>query len=251
MKNSELERPFSSEDEFDDLFDRYLKPLKSKNARKIFKIIIEYGRDGPLTTLDVQDKLNIFEIKLDKKEINGWLSNLLVAGLISKEIQRGKPTTVKYENRYTFDLWRLTDIGVKFAQKLPMLLRDESAFLVNNPIIILEEMAQKEKVTRELILRRLKELFIIIKALDILYKADMGLTQTEFFERLKLSQMDVEKVISTYSEKHQPLFIKRLLKRGIRNSFLKIFGISGNVEFSLSEEGRKLAENLSFEARVE
>jgi hypothetical protein len=110
---------------YDHLFETILKPLRSKNARKIYTIFLEHVDVEYLTTFDIQNKLGP-SIKLSKKEINAWLMSLKLAGLIIKEETRGKPSTLRYDLKYTFDKWRLTENGAYLADDLDMLN-------INNP----------------------------------------------------------------------------------------------------------------------
>ena len=65
-----------------------------------------------MTTLDIQKSLSQNEITLSKKEINAWLKSLNSSQLISKADDRGKPTTINYEDRYTYDKWSITSKGL-------------------------------------------------------------------------------------------------------------------------------------------
>ena len=102
----------------DQLFEVDLKPLKNANARILYKIFLDSNKSKHLTTLDIQDLLRGTDLTLHKKEINAWLSGLKRAGLITKEHERGKPTTIEYVGRYTYDLWSLTEKGRDVAKKI-------------------------------------------------------------------------------------------------------------------------------------
>ena len=102
----------------DQLFEVDLKPLKNPNARILYTIFLDSNKTKHLTTLDIQGKLKNTDLMLQKKEINAWLSSLRFAGLITKENMRGKPTTIDYLGRYTYDLWGLTEKGRDIAKKL-------------------------------------------------------------------------------------------------------------------------------------
>ena len=102
----------------DQLFEVDLKPLKNANARILYKIFLDSNKSKHLTTLDIQDLLRGTDLTLHKKEINAWLSGLKIAGLITKEHERGKPTTIEYVGRYTYDLWSLTEKGRDVAKKI-------------------------------------------------------------------------------------------------------------------------------------
>ena len=111
----------------DQLFEVDLKPLKNANARILYKIFLDSQTSKHLTTLDIQDKLKDTELMLRKKEINAWLISLQSAGLIMKENERGKPTTIEYIGRYTYDLWGLTDKGRDIANKIAMLSSERTS----------------------------------------------------------------------------------------------------------------------------
>ena len=100
------------------LFETSLKPLKSKYARAIFNIFVESQDIEYLTTLDIQKRLSTYEITLSKKEINAWLKSLNSSSLISRAEGRGKPTTIDYDDRYTYDKWSITSKGLLVSDGL-------------------------------------------------------------------------------------------------------------------------------------
>jgi DNA-binding PadR family transcriptional regulator len=109
-------------DQMDHIFDKTLRPFWSKSARTIFKVLLDSDKSH-MTTLDIQDKIKEFNVKLSKKEINNWLTSLQEANYVSKEEERGKPTTIKYEGRYTFDLWKITKNGQDIAKSVALFLK--------------------------------------------------------------------------------------------------------------------------------
>ena len=111
----------------DQLFEVDLKPLKNANARILYKVFLDSEKSKHLTTLDIQDKLKNTDLMLRKKEINAWLSSLQSAGLITKESMRGKPTTIDYHGRYTYDLWRLTEKGRDISKKLEIIFSEQTS----------------------------------------------------------------------------------------------------------------------------
>jgi len=108
----------------DRLFERAYKPFRSRNARTLYNIFIVEKEAEYLTTLDIQTHLDGRGIDLSKKEINAWLRSLQEAGLITKERERGKPTTLAYDDKYTFDKWSLTTSGLKVSEDLRDLISD-------------------------------------------------------------------------------------------------------------------------------
>jgi len=107
---------------FDQLFERVYKPFRSRNARTLFNIFIVEKEKEHLTTLDIQTHLDEIGIDLSKKEINAWLRSLQEADLITKEQERGKPTTLVYDDKYTFDKWSLSEKGLNVSDDLRELI---------------------------------------------------------------------------------------------------------------------------------
>jgi len=119
----------------DQLLEVDLKPLKNANARILYKIFLDSKKSKHLTTLDMQDKLKSTDLTLHKKEINAWLSGLQSAGLVTKEYERGKPTTLAYEGQYTYDLWSLTEKGRDVARKIEILSSEKTSLIPPENIV--------------------------------------------------------------------------------------------------------------------
>ena len=81
----------SSHKLYDSLFDGLLKPLHSRNARKIFEIFNQYIEYNYITTHDIEIELKKQGLSINKKEINSWLLTLQEAQLVLKLNKRGKP----------------------------------------------------------------------------------------------------------------------------------------------------------------
>jgi hypothetical protein len=111
----------------DRLFEVDLRPLRNTNARILYKMFLDSKKSDYLTTLDIQDKLRSTDLTLHKKEINAWLKSLQSSGLITKEYERGKPTTIDYAGRYTYDLWGLTQKGRETARKLEIISSEKTS----------------------------------------------------------------------------------------------------------------------------
>ena len=109
---------------FDRLFEGEYKPFRSRNARTVYNIFIVEKDKEYLTTLDIQTHLDEKGVDLSKKEINAWLRSLQDADLITKEQERGKPTTIAYDDKYTFDKWSLTEKGVIVSESLRELISE-------------------------------------------------------------------------------------------------------------------------------
>ena len=138
-------------DELENIFEKTLRPLQSRNARHIFLILRDSEREY-LTTYDMQPILEEQENKLSKVELNNWLSALQEVGLVRKASERGKPTTLPYNKRYTFDLWKLTQKGRETSFQLDV-------FRGNTPIQVREKVVEKtiEKIVEVPKLPKLNE----------------------------------------------------------------------------------------------
>lgn len=131
----------------DQLFEVDLKPLKNANARILYKIFLDSKKSKHLTTLDIQDLLKSTDLTLHKKEINAWLSGLQVAGLITKEHERGKPTTLVYVGRYTYDLWSLTEKGRDMAKKIEILSSKRTSLIHPENIVNEADFEETETIS--------------------------------------------------------------------------------------------------------
>jgi len=228
------------EDNFEELFEKNLRPLKSKNARIIYKIFIETKGVDFLTTLDLQTKLEELGIRLSKKEINGWLRSLHNAGLITKEEDRGKPTTLDYDDKYTFDMWRLTPEGDEIAIGIDHLVKRRNINNMFHSENVIDEIISLDQDTRQENL--IKEIDINLKCLKILWEARKALTPEEIKEKLT-PDFVLKEIISSY------LSQGLIVKNDTGGRFLKLLGFLGlprkhRATFQLTEKGRKFAEKL-------
>ena len=241
---NDLKKPMS--DYFDRIMDLYLKPLRSKISRTIFNIFIEY-KQGSLTTIDLQSKLKEMDIKLDKKEINWWLKGLQEAELIMKESQRGKPTTLVYNDKYTFDLWKITETGLSITEGLNRILDSRSIYLDQDPIDILKivSMYVDEKGK---ILERLKEIYFMMCLLKVLSATEGWVNQKDLMSRMSPNQEEMAQFLSLYSnDVHgSRMLTSRLLKSGLKGKFLNIFGLMSDHEYLLTEEAKMLSKKLGY-----
>ena len=223
---------------FDELFDKHLKPFKSKNGRILFKIFIDNLHYTEITTYDIVLELERYNIKLEKKEVNAWLLSLYKADLIKKNPKRGKPTTIPYYDKYTYDLWSITEIGLKIGTKLTLLMYDDE---VKYRIPHINEMFPK-------ILEEVEDLYITTKLLLTLHNSGGSMAFSSLRKNLAISK---EKLAvyswpdSSYSEK--PLFEIKKKPLSFKNNLLKIFGMvsEDDLIFNLTTDGKKLAEVIS------
>jgi hypothetical protein len=189
-----------------------------------------------ITTHDIEKKLEEQGLFINKKEINGWLVSLQESGLISKMDERGKPIAPDYENRYTFDLWRLTETGLLVGGRLPTLMAKKSSSLPAladiNPSTILE----------------IEDLYLTAKLLVILYERG---GQTGYKEVRKELAIDREK-LAIYSwpdaaHSDKPLFVITVKPPSFRSKIFKLLGwfLEQDLFFKLTEEGIRMAETIT------
>ncbi len=230
--------------DFDTLFDIYLRPLKSKNARKIFKVLGSEESVESLTTLDIQTKLHEIGIILSKKEINGWLHSLSAAGLALKDESRGKPTTINYDDKYTFDHWRLNELGVIITENLPHLLRTKPVLAYNDTKKILRELSEMELERRARILRNLDELNMVLKMLRYLLEKGCESNESNLIKMLGIPREEVDRLISKYSSQDLSLIFQKPRERNLISKLLMFLQLSPSTyeKLILTHEGRRLAE---------
>lgn len=229
----------------DNLFESYLKPMRSRNARLIFLILHKLKDASYLTTHDIQTKLRDIGCVLTKKEINGWLNSLCDAKLIIKENGRGKPSIIEYNDKYSFDRWKLSNIGISIGEALPNLVA--ASLNIIEPGSFKDISSINLETLNEESLEDIEDLYILSKLLVTL-KKEGG--QMQFSTLRKKMQITTEKLAvyswpnSIWSEK--PLFKVTKNAPTIRSRLLKIFGFVSetDLDFSLTEEGLRLAEKI-------
>ncbi len=219
------------------LFDGPLKPLHSKNARRIFDIFYTRRDFEHLTTHDIEKAFDEQGLSITKKEINAWLVSLQEAGLITKLDERGKPVASTYDDRYTFDLWHLTETGLNVGRKLPSFMENEES----SGIPKLAELSPE-------IIHEIEDLYFTSKILLLLHDHDGQLSYTELRKQLAI---DREKLAiyswpdAAHSEK--PLFEIKIKPPTLRTNVFKIFGwmVEQDLTFTLTEDGRRMAEAIA------
>lgn len=241
--NKDKTQPLTKK-EMDELFDEVLRPLTSRNARHIFKILID-AETPHLTTLDMQNQLEKQNNRLSKKELNNWLSSLQQAKLVQKEKQRGKPTTIPYTGRYTYDHWKLSEKGIHTAQNIHI-------FLGKTPTLSREKIIEKtilptlETINTEEIIK-ITQLGLVSTTLVQLYQNRKTMTSEELSkktnhihekltEQLKKHVTHNEKTLYTLIEKKPSLPEKILETLGLKTK--KIYQIT------LTSTGEKIAKKI-------
>lgn len=223
-------------DNLDVLFEGLLKPLHSRNARRIFNVFYDNRDFEHLTTYDLERILKEKGLSISKKEINAWLVSLQDASLIIKMGNRGKPVVSEYEDRYTFDLWRLSETGLNVGQKLPILMAKEELRAIPQ----LTELTPKK-------IHEIEDLYLTSKILLILHDHNGVLSYSELRKQLAI---DREKLAvyswpdASHSEK--PLFEIKTQQSTFRTKIFKLFGWvqEQDLTFTLTETGKNMAMNI-------
>jgi hypothetical protein len=235
-----------AENAMDEFFDSHLRPLRSKNARTIFQMFVNARNVKFLTTLDLQTKLDGLGILLSKKEINGWLRSLYDAGLIGKEEDRGKPTTLAYENKYTFDMWMLTTKGKEIAEGIEEFLKGKTepiTFLSERNI---EEIAVEAENIKQQILSKIDELYIQLACLRNLWIADDSLTMNDLMKSMTPQATIFERAFLSFLRQGLLAEVETSKTKDLFSRLLHFIGISQKREtiYHLTEKGRHLTEKL-------
>jgi len=222
-----------TQDSINKLFEGVLKPLHSRNARRIYEVFYKNKEYTHITTYDIETKLEEDGLSINKKEINGWLVSLQEAGLISKMDARGKPLASDYENRYTFDLWKLTETGLIVGRRLPSLMMEKEFSLPS-----LADLTPTK-------IHEIEDLYLTSKLLITLFEKGGQLSYKDVRRELAI---DREK-LAVYSwpdaaHSNKPLFEITVKPPSFRSKVFKLMGwfLEQDLSFKLTNEGKKMAE---------
>ena len=227
----------------DELFDGPLKPMNSDNARLVYKLFFD-AKDQGLTTLDIQHLLKDYNRKYSKKDLHNWLNDLMNAGLITKESERGKPTTVAYNGRYTYDIWRLTPQGYQIGRKIERFLGkypnlNEQKTIEKTHIPSLPELKTGD-------LREIESLYLNSVILLALQKTGGKSNLKEISENTIIQPSPIHSFLENQIKSMSPpLYQMNEKPTGIVEKILQKLGLSPvNFDVSLSPEGKKTSERL-------
>lgn len=250
LNNNEIgtERKLADK-QIDELFEVSLKPLKSKSARAIFNIFVKKREVNSLTSLDLQSNLATLEIDLSKKEINNWLHSLDDARLIEKEEKRGKPTTMPYDDKYTFDLWSLTPKGMEISEGIENILRGKERRPYILPIERIKDVAKQDHEATKQILNTVEEFYILHASLRSLLRATGATSLKELKENMKPQGKNLERTISSCIDQGLVVKVDTPQRSRLLSMFLRLIGFTMDVSasFKLTKEGRILAEKINIE----
>ena len=230
----------------DELFEVSLRPLKSNNARAIFNIFVNKREVNSLTSLDLQSNLAVLEIDLSKKEINNWLHSLKEAGLIEKEEKRGKPTTMTYDDKYTFDLWSLTLKGMEISEGIEDMLKGKEKRPSIMPIERIQDVAKQDPEATKQILNTIEETYFQLAFLRNLWRVGGATSLKELEENITPRGKNLERAISSCIDQGLVEKVDTPRRSGLLPLFLRIIGFSMDMSAScrLTKEGRIIAERL-------
>jgi DNA-binding HxlR family transcriptional regulator len=227
----------------DELFDGPLKPMNSRNARLVYKIFFD-AKDQELTTVDLQQLIQEHDRIYNKKDLHNWLNDLMSAGLITKESERGKPTKVEYNGRYTYDIWHLTPQGYQIGRKI-------ERFLCKYPNLNEQKTIEKTRIPslQELKtgdLREIESLYINSVILLALHKTGGKSDLNEISRNTILQPRSLHSFLEAHIRSmSSPLYQMNEKTVGIGGRILQKLGLSSvNFDVSLSPEGKKISESL-------
>jgi len=245
-----------NKEELDEIFEETLRPLQSRNARHIF-LVLRDSEEEYLTTYDIQPILEAQGNKLNKVELNNWLSALQDVGLVQKAPERAKPTTRPYNRRYTFDLWKLSQKGRETSILLEV-------FMGNTPIQTVEKVVEKtiEKIVEKHVeIPKFPELDETnFEELDKIRSLSMHLTLLRALNPDRVVDLwslsdetgyTPEKIVEFIENQEKinanTLYLLREIPMDLRGKIMEKLGLSPrkNYTVSLSSEGKLIAVSLS------
>lgn len=239
-----VNRPRLDDKDLDELFEIYLKPLKSRNARTIYRIFLDEIERRELTTLDFQARLAYVGISLSKKEINAWLRSLQDADLVSKEAIRGKPTTIEYNDRYSFDLWSLTPNGIEMGDLLEIILTKKEADRkgLDDDVKILDGWDPEwvEGAAGEM-----DERYILLASIRTLWRSGRSLKSGELMNKINPTKTTLNETLLSANGR-KLLAVTESGSESVVDKVLNYLGLRKKDRnfISLTHDGRRLAEKL-------
>ncbi len=226
---SNMERHHLNGELLDRLFEIHLRPLRSRMARAIYKVFLENRQYPYLTTLEIQEELARRGIELDKREINAWLKGLLKAGLIERG-ERRRPARKDYRGRYTYLTWKLTPLGERIAERIPLLIEERSP-------PTLTQLNGREA-------QRLLELSLTLRVLKALHHKKGWMNLGDLLRQVNPDREAVEETINRCIKELRVIEAREA--GGTLSRILRLLGIRRR-ELRLSDRGREIAKRL-FEA---
>ena len=225
---------------FDQLFERAYKPFRSRNARTLFNIFIVEKEKEHLTTLDIQTHLDEIGIDLSKKEINAWLRSLQEADLITKEQERGKPTTLVYDDKYTFDKWSLSEKGLNVSEDLRELISGTIGGEQYNNNVSVDDRAVTDTAAPSQDDGSLQASYLQSLLLSELRRSSGTLQRKELLKKLIPEDAELDYALSELIEQGL-IDVKKRKGGGFLTRVLVTLGLKpGDREVHLTEKGHRL-----------
>jgi predicted transcriptional regulator len=237
----------------DDILEVRLRPLHNLNTREVFMLFNELTEESEvLTTLDIQSRLGERGISLRKKEINLSLHYLTRAGLIERLPQRGKPTIVDYDGRYSFDLWKMREEGKRIHRGLANMMQGSPAVLdldEEKMFKELEEMPPEQTGKRLERLLRLGKIAVLLSC--VLKSREEEVSSYRLEKSTGMPREEVEHLLDSVSDAtpRLPRLVERRERRRTGTRLLRALGLArrrgeSEVFYSLTESGRRCAERM-------
>jgi len=225
---------------FDQLFERAYKPFRSRNARTLFNIFIVEKEKEHLTTLDIQTHLDEIGIDLSKKEINAWLRSLQEADLITKEQERGKPTTLAYDDKYTFDKWSLSEKGLNVSEDLRELISGTIGGEQYNNNVSIDDRAVTDTAAPSQDDGSLQASYLQSLLLSELRRSSGIMQRNELLKKLIPEDAELDYALSALIEQGL-IDVKKRKGGGFLTRVLVTLGLKpGDREVHLTEKGHRL-----------
>jgi len=225
---------------FDQLFERAYKPFRSRNARTLFNIFIVEKEKEHLTTLDIQTHLDEIGIDLSKKEINAWLRSLQEADLITKEQERGKPTTLAYDDKYTFDKWSLSEKGLNVSEDLRELISGTIGGEQYNNNVSVDDRAVTDTAAPSQDDGSLQASYLQSLLLSELRRSSGIMQRNELLKKLIPEDAELDYALSALIEQGL-IDVKKQKGGGFLTRVLVTLGLKpGDREVHLTEKGHRL-----------
>ena len=225
---------------FDQLFERAYKPFRSRNARTLFNIFIVEKEKEHLTTLDIQTHLDEIGIDLSKKEINAWLRSLQEADLITKEQERGKPTTLVYDDKYTFDKWSLSEKGLNVSEDLRELISGTIGGEQHNNNLSVDDRAVTDTAAPSQNDGSLQASYLQSLLLSELRRSSGIMQRNELLKKLIPEDAELDYALSALIEQGL-IDVKKRKGGGFLTRVLVTLGLKpGDREVHLTEKGHRL-----------
>ena len=140
----------------------------------------------------------------------------MISGLIEKSENRGKPTTITYDNKYTYALWKISSKGIEIGELMPLII-----YTVKTEKIIDNNSYFNEYKKKSL------KLLTSDNVIEYLKKNEGEVTLSQFKEHIRCCDQDL---ISHFKNENRvnekEMFSFKSEKENWFNRILKFIGIN-------------------------